>query len=89
MVRYASGHTGDGDSTAPEKRSKFQRWLKDYGVQKLANAMTNRGQPVSAGAVYQWGRRLHEPRGPKLRLMVELSRGALTPQDIVDHFARP
>jgi hypothetical protein len=85
---YATGQTGDDAGSTP-KETKFQQWLKAYGAQKLADEMSARGEPVTFSAVYQWGRRLHEPRGPKQRLIVKLSRGALKLQDIADHFGSP
>lgn len=69
--------------------SKFARWVRQYGVKKLADTMTNRGKEtrVSFGMVYQWLRREHEPRGPKARLIVKLSDGAVSLDDLHEHFA--
>ena len=64
--------------------------MRQYGVKRLAEAMTNRGATtrVSFGMVYQWLRREHEPRGPKARLIVKLSEGALSLEDLAAHFAK-
>lgn len=77
-----------GGDAADRPDSKFARWVRGYGVKKLAEAMTNRGSAtrVSFGAVYQWLRCEHEPRGPKARLIVKLSEGALTLEDVAAHF---
>jgi hypothetical protein len=76
-----------GHPPVPKEPTKFAVWIKAYGAQRLAVAMTNRGETVSFSMVYQWARGEHEPRGPKQRLMVKLADGALSLQDIADHFA--
>jgi hypothetical protein len=71
--------------------TKFSRWVKSFGVLKLSEALTDRGKAtaVSYSAVYRWTRGENEPRGPKMRLLVELSKGELSHQDVHDHFAIP
>lgn len=73
----------DGEDT------KFARWVKNFGVLKLAERLTNGGKETKVGysGVYRWLRGENEPRGPKLRKIVELARGDLSHQDVHDHFA--
>lgn len=68
--------------------TKFEKWVKDYGVGQLVVAMRERGADyaVTYSAVYQWLRGEHEPRPRKMRALAAVSDGAITVQDIHDHF---
>lgn len=68
--------------------TRFQAWARKYGPTRLAERLTAMGPDtmVTFGAVYNWIRGEHEPRGPKVRAMVELSRGEISSDDIQDHF---
>jgi len=68
--------------------TKFEQWVKQYGVSNLVDAMRKRGQDyaVTYSAIYQWCRGEHEPRPKKIRALAEISEGAITVQDIHDHF---
>jgi hypothetical protein len=68
--------------------TKFYDWLFKYGAKKLATDLTARGPDtkVTVRAVYGWAKGEHEPRGAKLRAIVDLSRGELTHEDVQQHF---
>jgi len=68
--------------------TKFEQWVKQYGVQNLVDALRKRGMEyaVTYSAVYQWLRGEHEPRPKKIRALADISAGAITVQDIHDHF---
>lgn len=70
------------------EQTKFSKWLKDFGIQNLVSAMREKGPDyaITISAAYQWARREHEPRPKKARALIEISRGAITLQDIADHF---
>lgn len=71
-----------------QQETKFERWVKQFGVSNLVDEMRKRGQDyaVTYSAVYQWCRGEHEPRPKKIRALAEISAGAITVQDIHDHF---
>lgn len=68
--------------------TKFQQWAKTYGVAEIVRELRTGGREttVTFGTVYQWLRGEHEPRGPKCRLMVAMSNGALSLEDLAQHF---
>jgi len=68
--------------------TKFEQWVKQFGVSNLVDEMRKRGQDyaVTYSAVYQWCRGEHEPRPKKIRALAEISGGAISVQDIHDHF---
>lgn len=72
------------------KASKFESWVRSYGVQKLSAALTGSGEEYSASwsAVYGWLRGEHAPRRAKARLMEKLSGGRVTRADIQQHIAQ-
>jgi len=61
--------------------SKLRSWIFDYGPANVA-AKLNR-QPST---VYRWVRGNFAPRGHDMRALVRLSGGALTADDVLDHF---
>lgn len=71
-----------------QQETKFEQWVKQFGVSNLVDEMRKRGQDyaVTYSAVYQWCRGEHEPRPKKIRALAEISAGAITVQDIHDHF---
>jgi hypothetical protein len=71
-----------------ESSTKFERWLKGYGVAALVDQLANRGKDTRAslGMVYAWIRGDHEPRAAKRRVILTLAAGALTHEDIDAHF---
>lgn len=71
-----------------QQETKFVQWVKQFGVQNLVDAMRGLGPDfaVTYSAVYQWCRGEHEPRPKKIRALAEISNGAITVQDIHDHF---
>lgn len=68
--------------------TKFEQWVKKFGVMNLVDEMRRRGPDyaVTYSAVYQWCRGEHEPRPKKIRALAEISAGAISVQDIHDHF---
>lgn len=70
------------------EETKFQRWVRDFGVGNLVVAMREQFPDcaVTYSAVYQWLRFDHEPRPKKMRALVAISEGAISLQDIHDHF---
>lgn len=70
------------------EETKFEQWVKQYGVSALCDAMRKRGldYAITYSAVYQWLRGEHEPRPKKIRVLAEISAGAISVQDIHDHF---
>ncbi len=71
-----------------QQETKFEQWVKQFGVSNLIDEMRKRGQDyaVTYSAVYQWCRGDHEPRPKKIRVLAEIAAGAITLQDIHDHF---
>lgn len=71
-----------------QQESKFEQWAKQRGVSNIVDEMRKRGQDyaITYSAVYQWLRGEHEPRPKKIRALAEISAGAITVQDIHDHF---
>jgi hypothetical protein len=69
--------------------TKFERWARKYGVNNLVDEMRRHGpdSAVTFSAIYQWLRADHEPRGHRVRALVEISAGDLSVQDIHDHFS--
>ena len=67
--------------------TKFERWVKEYGVAKLVKDLADLGPYYAAtfSAVYQWLRGETEPRAAKIRGLVNLSGGKITLQDVHDH----
>jgi hypothetical protein len=72
------------------KVSKFESWVRSYGVQRLSVTLTRSGEEYSASwsAVYGWLRGEHAPRRAKARLMEQLSGGTVTRADIQQHIAQ-
>lgn len=70
------------------EETKFEQWVKKIGVSALCDEMRKRGleYAVTYSAVYQWLRGEHEPRPKKIRALAEISAGAISVQDIHDHF---
>lgn len=70
------------------EETKFEQWVKQFGVIALCDAMRKRGldYAITYSAVYQWLRGDHEPRPKKIRALAEISAGAISVQDIHDHF---
>lgn len=70
-----------------ETGTKFERWIKGYTVPRLVNEMRKHGPKyaITLSAAYQWVRGDTEPRAIKIHLIVELSEGGLTFQDVHDH----
>lgn len=68
------------------EETKFESWVKGYGVRRLVTEMRAQGHSITESGVYHWLRGQHEPRGPKVRSMVKLAAGGITSQDIMDHF---
>lgn len=68
-------------------KTKFHKWVKDYGIAKLAVDMTSLGQDyqITASAVYQHLHGATEPRPAKMRGYVSLAKGKITTQDLMDH----
>lgn len=68
--------------------TKFEQWAKQFGVSNLVDAMRAKGidYAITYSAVYQWLRGEHEPRPKKIRALAEISAGAISVQDIHDHF---
>lgn len=69
--------------------TKFEKWIKEYGVPQLVTQLANRGDATRAslGMVYAWMRGEHEPRSAKRRVILQLAAGALTHDDLDAHFA--
>lgn len=74
---------------AADVETKFEKWIKGYGVQNLVEQLANRGSATKAslGVVYAWIRGEHEPRSARRRVIIQLSAGELTLDDIDAHFA--
>lgn len=74
--------------TVDKVETKFERWIKLYGVAEIVKQLGNRGlsTKVSLGMVYAWNRGEHEPRAAKRRVLLQLANGALTHEDIDAHF---
>jgi hypothetical protein len=72
----------------PSEQTKLELWAKQFGVQNIVDAMRAKGvdYAVTYSAVYQWIRGEHEPRPKKIRALAEISGGAISVQDIHDHF---
>lgn len=70
------------------EETKFEQWVKQFGVIALCDEMRKRGleYAITYSAVYQWLRGDHEPRPKKIRALAEISAGAISVQDIHDHF---
>lgn len=68
--------------------TKFEKWVKEFGVGALVIAIRDKHPEcaVTYSAIYQWLRGEHEPRPKKMRALVSVSQGAITLQDIHDHF---
>ena len=58
---------------------KLQKWVKEYGVEKLALKLG-----VSSFAVRYWTSRKGIPRVPIMRALVKLSKGVLTIEDVIN-----
>jgi hypothetical protein len=76
------------NTPAVELETKFEKWIKSYGVAQLVTQLANRGSATKAslGVVYAWMRGEHEPRQAKRRAIVQIAIGALTLEDIDAHF---
>ncbi len=76
-------------TAAATQETKFAHWVKEYGVTNLVAEMRRRGPDtaITHSAAYQWLRHDHEPRPKKQRALVEISGGAITLDDIAEHFA--
>jgi hypothetical protein len=76
------------NTPAVELETKFEKWIKGYGVAQLVTQLANRGTQTKAslGVVYAWIRGEHEPRAAKRRMIVQLAAGALSLEDIDAHF---
>lgn len=74
---------------APDLETKFERWIKRYGVNQLVTQLANRGKDTRAslGVVYAWIRGEHEPRSAKRRVILQLAAGELTLDDLDAHFS--
>ena len=73
-----------------DNETKFEKWVKEFGVGQLVHAMRDYSPDcaVTYSAIYQWLRGEHEPRPKKMRALAAVSNGAITTQDIHDHFER-
>jgi hypothetical protein len=67
--------------------TKFEKWVRGFGVAKLAASMRAIGPDaeVTTSAIYQWLYGETEPRSPKATAMVRLSRGTISLADIYRH----
>ena len=76
--------------THHQAETKFAAWINEIGVNHLVSETRKYGpDAVTFSAVYQWLRRQYEPRPSKQRMLVKISHGAITFQDIADHFDPP
>jgi hypothetical protein len=71
-----------------EVDSVFGAWIKARGVVKIVAALHALGPEyeVSPAAVYQWWRRDHEPRLAKIDGLVRIADGAISADDVLEHF---
>ena len=63
-------------------RTSFGRWVMTFGVTRLTNELSGRGQSVTGQAVYQWIAGVTAPRPDRALQIVELSGGAVGLSDI-------
>jgi hypothetical protein len=77
-----------GESVSQQEETKFEQWVRRYGVSNLVHAMHALGPDyaVTFSAIYQWIRGQHEPRPAKIRGVVKIADGALTLEDVHQHF---
>jgi len=69
----------------PRWESEFGRWVAEYGVSAIVEALANDPQlRVTKHAVYEWLRG-HAPHPDRARALVRLSRGRLTLEAIYQH----
>lgn len=80
--------TAPANHPDPPARTKFERFVEEITARELAVQLANRGTSTRAslGVIYAWIRGEHEPRSPKRRAIVQISRGKLTLEDIDAHF---
>jgi hypothetical protein len=71
------------------RETVFGAWVERVGVTHIVLALARLGQnhEVTPAAVYQWWRREHVPRHARIRSLVRVADGAITLQDVYDHFA--
>lgn len=62
---------------------KFSLWVKDFGIQKLADECN-----VGAHQVRQWMRGKAAPRAERLLLIIELSKNKLTFEEVIAETTR-
>ena len=57
--------------------TSFGQWLSGYGVSRLAATLTERGYPISRGAIYHWLTRTARPRPRAAQIIASLSDGQI------------
>ena len=69
-------------------KSKFGNWVLSYGVDNLATALASVNPRIACTpqCVRRWLRGVHEPRHERMRAIVKVSGGAVTTDDVLDHF---
>lgn len=68
-------------------RTRFGRWVRREGPQRVATELSRVGQPVTHWAVYQWVSGRHRPRAEHAIAMVRVSGGKISMSDIYEHAA--
>lgn len=70
------------------RRTRFGRWIAAFGVPRLRVSLQARGEPITTSAPYNWLAGRHAPRPRTAMLLVQLSRGRITLDDIHAHVVR-
>jgi len=69
-------------------KSKFGRWVKRYGVSRLAADLGRSATPITSHAIYEWISGHSAPRPERARAIARLSRGQLCLDDVYHHRER-
>ena len=70
------------EATAETMPSKFEGWVRNFGVANLSRSMV-----CSRFAVYKWLNGASMPRTDRMLVISHMSAGELSMADIITHFA--